>query len=48
MMKVVRNPSRQVEKIDRPVRSVNLYDNDVYTTNAIYMESRVGGHDIPF
>ena len=27
MMKVVRNPGMQMEKIDRPVRSVNYYDN---------------------
>ena len=27
MMKVVRNPSMQMEKFDRPVHSVNCYDN---------------------
>ena len=27
MMKVVSNPSMQMEKFDRPVRSVNCYDN---------------------
>ena len=27
MMKVVRNPSIQMEKFDRPVRNVNCYDN---------------------
>ena len=26
-MKVVRNPSMQMEKFDRPVRSVNCHDN---------------------
>ena len=26
-MKVVRNPSMQMEEFDRPVRSVNCYDN---------------------
>ena len=29
MMKVVRNPSMQMEKFDRTVRSVNWYDNDL-------------------
>ena len=29
MMKVVRDPSMQMERFDRPVRSVNCYDNDL-------------------
>ena len=28
-MTVVRNPSMQMEKIDRPVHSVNCYDNEI-------------------
>ena len=30
MMKVVRNPSIQMENFDRPVQSVNCHDNDIY------------------
>ena len=36
MMKVVRNPSMQMEKFDRPMRSVNCYDNEISIAKGLY------------
>ena len=37
MLIVVRNPSMQMEKFDRPMRRVNCYDNAKISTSTVYV-----------